>query len=173
MPKRQKHQKLKKALRHYQINDKIIINGNFTRFYFRFVYPNLWRLKLGEKDEILALIQNDFENYASFGFEMLSAELLAKHLDMDFFEISSYWSKDEEIDLYAKKDDKILVGEVKYKNRKISKNTLHLLELKCQNLGISPQIYALFSRSGFSENLLKNQNSNLLLFDIKDFKNLI
>ena len=96
-------------------------------------------------------IKFDFDNYSSLGFEALSCELLKKRLDLKEVEIYSFWTKEFEIDIFAKFNGFFIVGEVKYKERKICKNILNLIDLKCQKLGISPHIVALFSKSGFSK----------------------
>ncbi|MSN96554.1 ATPase, partial [Campylobacter sp. FMV-PI01] len=111
--------------------------------------------------------------YSSLGFEMLSYELLSKKLNLNLNEIYSFWTNELEIDVFAKFNDKFIVGEVKYKDRKICKNILNLINTKCQKLGISPDIIALFSKSGFSKELLNLKSENLLLFDLNDFKSLI
>ena len=172
-PQKLKHQKLKKSLRRYKITDKIIISRHFLRFYFYFIYPNLALLEAGKTAAVMEKIRNEFENYAAFGFEILSAQLMARAWNLEFFEVSSFWNKDDEIDIFAEFEGGILVGEVKYKNRKISKNTLNLLQLKCQNLGLFPSVFALFSRSGFSNELEKMRSEKIRLFGIDDYKILL
>ena len=70
-------------------------------------------------------------------------------------------------------DDKIIVGEAKYKERKVCKNVLNLLLYKCTKLGIEPDIIALFSKSGFSKELLSLRDERVRLYEIKDFEELI
>lgn len=168
-----KNEKLPRHLRRYVLHDKVRFQSHFLRFWFRFVEPNLILLREGEFEKVILKIKKDFDNYSSLGFEMLSCELLKKHLNLQEIEIYSFWSKEFEIDIFAKYNNKFIVGEVKYKERKICKNILNLVDLKCQKLGISPHIIALFSKSGFSKELLNSKSQNLLLFGLDDFKNLI
>ncbi|WP_297576530.1 DUF234 domain-containing protein [uncultured Campylobacter sp.] len=170
-PKR-KNEKLKRELRRYIVHDKVHFRSNFARFWFRFVEPNLELLKAGKFELVLDMIRDDFDNYASLAFELLSAELLKKSLSIKG-EISSFWTNHEEIDLFWQDSSgNIGVAEAKYKDRKVCKNILTLLEKKCHKIGLTPQTYALFSRSGFSKELLK-QREDVLLFDIEDFRLLL
>lgn len=171
--KRYKNQSLKKSERRYKIEDKIHFSSHFSRFWFRFIEPNLEALKSGKKDEILALIRAGFDEYASLGYEMLCGELMAKKFGIRGILLSSFWKKDVEIDMLFKIEDKIIVGEAKYKERKVCKNVLNLLLYKCDKLGIAPDIIALFSKSGFSKELLSLKDERVRLYEIKDFEELI
>ncbi len=166
-------EKLPRHLRRYVMHDKIHFKSNFLRFWFRFVEPNLILLKKNKFDEVLEKIKYDFDNYSSLGLETLSCELLKKRLDLKEVEIYSFWTKEFEIDIFAKLNGFFIVGEVKYKERKVCKNILNLIDLKCQKLGISPHIVALFSKSGFSKELINLRSENLLLFELNDFKDLV
>lgn len=168
-----KRQILKKSERAYKIEDKIHFNSHFSRFWFRFIEPNLSLLKEGRSDEILELIKREFDEYASLGFELLSGELMAKKLGLDGILLSSFWSKNIELDMLFSINGKIIVGEAKYKERKICKNVLNLVLHKCERLGIKPDIVALFSKSGFSNELLGLKDERLRLYEIKDYEELL
>ncbi|TKX29054.1 hypothetical protein CQA38_05700 [Campylobacter sp. MIT 12-5580] len=166
-----KGQKLKKYLRGYVIQDKILFCSHFMRFFYYFLKPNEELILNAEFDLVLELIKKDFEHYQSLCFELLSKEFLQKKLDLA--EISSFWHRDLELDLYYEDVNLCFVGEVKYKNKKVCKNVLNLLKFKASNLDIKPNFYVLFSKSGFSSELLKLKESDLLLFDLNDFKELL
>ena len=168
-----KRQILKKSERTYKIEDKIHFNSHFSRFWFRFIEPNLSLLKEGRSEEILELIRREFDEYASLGFELLSGELMAKKLGLDGILLSSFWSKNIELDMLFSINGKIIVGEAKYKERKICKNVLNLVLHKCERLGIKPDIVALFSKSGFSNELLGLKDERLRLYEIKDYEELL
>ncbi len=168
-----KRQILKKSERAYKIEDKIHFNSHFSRFWFRFIEPNLSLLKEGRSEEILELIRREFDEYASLGFELLSGELMAKKLGFNGILLSSFWSKNIELDMLFSINGKIIVGEAKYKERKICKNVLNLVLHKCERLGIKPDIVALFSKSGFSNELLSLKDERLRLYEIKDYEELL
>ncbi|ASM36759.1 MAG: DUF234 domain-containing protein [Campylobacter sputorum] len=168
-----KKEKIKKELRRYTIQDKLHFKNNFTRFWFRFIEPNLKLIELGKYDLMMEIIMEDFDNYASLPFELLAKEIIASRLKIPPFEIVSYWDKDIEIDIFIKSKIGYIVGEVKYKNKKICKNVINVLLKKCDKLGIKPAKIVLISKSGFSNELLKEKNENITLFSIENFKELL
>lgn len=166
-----KKQKLKKELRTYTIQDKIIFKDHFTRFFFRFLKPNENLILEGKFDKILTEIKENFEHYQSFCFEQLCREFLEKKFNIN--PVQSYWDKDLELDLYYKDENFCLLGEVKFKNKKICKNILNQLQNKAKSLNLIPNYYILFSKNGFSKEFEKIYERNLLLFDLSDFKILL
>jgi len=86
----------------------------------------------------------------------------------------SYWNAKVEIDILTYTDkDEIYVAECKWKNHKVNKKELHKLKEKCDRLDITPTQIILFSKSGFSKELLSMQNHKLALFSAEDFKILL
>ncbi|MEE3712127.1 DUF234 domain-containing protein [Campylobacter sp. CLAX-7218-21] len=171
-PVKNRHQKLKKELRRYQIQDKIHFTKRFYRFWFRFIEPNLELLKAGDKESVMDKIKVEFDHYCSLEFELASIELLSKNLNIPKEQISSYWDKENEIDIYTSYDGFTLVAEAKYKERKICKNILNLLMQKCEKSKINWDKMALFSKSGFSNELLGLRDNRVILFGLDDFKDL-
>lgn len=167
-----KNEKLKKELRRYVVHDKIHFKNNFSRFWFRFIEPNLKDIQNKNYEIVMQKIKDDFDHFCSLGFELLSAKLLCKKLNINGG-ISSFWNKELEIDLYFKSENLTIVGECKYKQRKICKNVINLLLAKCQKADIKPDFIALFSKNGFSNELLNNKNPQILLFELEDFKALL
>ncbi|MBE3021541.1 ATPase [Campylobacter sp. RM13119] len=170
--KRIKHQSLKKSERRYKIEDKMHFSSHFSRFWFRFIEPNLELLKNGDEKKLLEIIKSEFDQYASLGFELLCGELMAKILGIKDH-IDSFWKKRIEIDIFLQFNDKLVVGEAKYKERKICKNILNLLLYKCKKLDINPDIIMLFSRNGFSKELRELKDERVRLYEIKDFERLL
>jgi hypothetical protein len=162
-----------KEYRKYKIQNKYKFTSSFYRFWFNFIEPNKHYIEEKEYNIVLKKIEKHFESFVSFTFEELSAELI-KVLYEDVNNISSYWDKNIEIDLLCNiSNDMQIVGECKWKNHKISKNILNSLIKKSQISNLEVDKYALFSKSGFSKELLNNQNENILLFDLKSFKRLV
>lgn len=169
-PKREhKKQLIKKSLRRYKIQDKIHFTSNFTRFWFTFISTS--------NPLSIDKITSNLDVFISLCFEELSNELLINKLKRENVQnFGSYWDKDIEIDLLIEDiNGALIAGEVKWKNHKICKNILNKLKNKCTKSGLDVKYFALFSKSGFSKELL-NQNqkdNNLLLFDLKSFEELI
>ena len=172
--KRYPNQKLERSLRGYRIEAKIRYSKPFYRFWFGFV--ELYRDDLSNKNS-----QRFFENFEqhfsrlnSLVFEQLSNELLNQHYKNQLQSMGSYWDKNSEFDILAKtKDGKSILGECKYKNRRVCKSELSKLKQKAEISGLEVDIFALFSKSGFSNELLGSDEKNLLLFELKDFKELL
>ncbi|WP_139470715.1 DUF234 domain-containing protein [Campylobacter armoricus] len=162
-----KRQKIKKELRTYNIQDKLIFANQGLRFYFYFIYPNLNLIVEKKYNEILETIKNNLENYQSFAFELLCKEFLAKKLKVE--QVYSFWNYYCEIDLYYQKDNFCVLGEAKFKERKVCKNILNILKNKAKQLKIQPNLYVLFSKSGFSKELIAKKEHNLLLYTLDDF----
>lgn len=169
--KRKKGQKLKKALRKYTIQDKVLFRNNFLRFFAYFLQPNENLILNKAYDELLAKIKKEFKHYQSLCFEGLGRELLESKFKIN--SISSFWSNDVEIDLFYKDSKLTVLGEVKFKDKKICKNIFNSLQNKAKILNLKPDYFVIFSKSGFSSELIKNKEANLLLFDFDELKTLL
>ncbi|EAK9944742.1 ATP-binding protein [Campylobacter lari] len=166
-----KRQKIKKELRSYSIQDKVIFKNQGLRFFFYFIYPNLNLVAMKKHNELIEIIQENLEKYQSFTFELLCKEFLAKKLKVE--QVYSFWNYHHEIDLYYHENNFCVLGEVKFKERKICKNILNTLKNKAKQLQIQPNLYVLFSKQGFSKELVLNKERNLLLYTLDDFDFLI
>jgi hypothetical protein len=166
---------LKKELRRYRIEDKIRFNDNFTRFWFTFILPFEEEIAKGEFGNVLCFLDRELDKFISFTFETLSNILIRRDFKSETItETGSYWDKDIELDLLAKTaSGKIIAGECKWKNQRISKNILNKLQKKWEHANLNVGYYALFSKSGFSNELLKSKERNLLLYDLQAFDTLL
>ncbi|AKB18355.1 MULTISPECIES: ATP-binding protein [unclassified Methanosarcina] len=140
------------------------IKDNYFRFYFRFVFPNLEHVELGEQDFVLDKIKSEFPRYLGPAFETIMFEILREHrnlLPMEFEKMGSWWKAGEEIDLVAvnEKADEILFGEVKYTTRKMGFKVLNDLKKKSKKVKWGSENrkehYLLVSLSGFDEDLIE------------------
>ncbi|MDO4673791.1 DUF234 domain-containing protein [Campylobacter sp.] len=166
-----KNQKVKKELRAYTVQDKLIFCDHFTRFYFYFLKPNEELILRGEFEEVLRRIRAQFELYQSFCFEQLAREFLEKYFGV--LRVESYWDRKIELDLYFRDEKLCFIGEVKFKNKKICKNILNQLHHKAKMLNLRPDYYIIFSKNGFSAELEKMPKNQVLLFDLNDFARLL
>ena len=168
------NQPLKKELRGYKIEDKIRFSKEFYRFWFTFIYPNQDDLEKCEYNQLLTDIQENVDYFVSGFFEEISNSLI-EHIYKDkIVESGSYWDRDVEIDLFVKlKSGENLLGECKWKNHKVSKNTLNKLKKVGQKAGLRADYFALFSKNGFSKELENSKDKTLLLYDLESFKRLL
>ncbi len=165
--------KLKKEQRSYRVQDKLRFVQPFMRFWFGFVMVYAKELAVGKGDAFLANFKTHYERLRSLVYEQLCDALLVQYFSdtSPIINSGSYWNVHSEFDILAiNTQRKIILGECKYKDRKVCKNELSKLKAKAVQSGISVDVYALFSKSGFSNELLQTQTDELLLFDLNDLK---
>ncbi|MDQ7047022.1 MAG: DUF234 domain-containing protein [Sulfurovum sp.] len=168
--------KLKKEQRSYRIQDKLRFVQPFMRFWFGFVSYYRKDLLLGKGDAFLENFEKHYERLRSLVYEQLCDALLVQEYEKKSPIISSgsYWNVYSEFDILAfTKNKRLILGECKYKERKVCKNELTKLKLKAKESDIKVDVYALFSKSGFSNELLQQKSDTLLLFDLNDLKVLL
>lgn len=165
--------KLKKEQRSYRVQDKLRFVQPFMRFWFGFVMTYKKDLLAGKGDAFLQNFEKHYERLRSLVYEQLCDALLVEYYadTSPIIESGSYWNIHSEFDILAvNQDKKIILGECKYKDRKVCKNELSKLKAKAEQSGINVDVYALFSKSGFSNELLQTKDDQLLLFDLEDLK---
>ena len=168
------NQKLVKSLRSYKIEAKVRFTTPFYRFWFGFVEPYRDDLSQKKSQRFFENFEKHFSRLSSLIFEQLSNQLLNLHYNNRLQTMGSYWDVNSEFDILATtKSGEIILGECKYKNRRVSKKELSKLKQKAEISGIKADTYALFSKNGFSNELINSNDKNLLLFELKDFMRLI
>ena len=132
-------------------------------------------IKKGEYKDFYQDFKEKRYSYTSLIFEELSELLLNYYLrDTQIISSGSYWDANVEIDIMTiTTNEKTYIAECKWKNHKVNKKELHKLKEKCDKLDITPTQIILFSKSGFSKELLSMQNHKLALFNAEDFKILL
>lgn len=152
------------------------IKDNFLAFWFRFVPPNLSSLESGNVDVAFRQFDSEFiSKHVSYVYEdICRQELIFKDLPISIGRIGRWWdNKDHEIDIVAlnENEQQILFGECKYRNKLVGVDVLHGLEHKSQfvtwNKGTRKEFFALFSISGFTDELqqLAVERDDLFLFE--------
>ncbi|RLE59708.1 MAG: ATP-binding protein [Thermoprotei archaeon] len=95
------------------------IRDNFTRFWYRYIYPNLTEIELGlytAKD-----IRRDYDIYLGEVFEKIALDFIAEKIGKgdlpSYTKIGKWWYKGEEIDIVGLKErERGLFVEVKWSN---------------------------------------------------------
>ena len=156
------------------------INDHFLKFYFRFVLPNKSLIEEGKINNVLGKIKNNIVFPISFNFEDVCKEWLSSNWnEFEIIKIGRWWDKNQEIDLigFDDKNENILFSECKWSNKKVGINILKNLFEKSIFLNYlfenSKKHYVLFSKSGFTDNLLEHaaKTKNIYLYDINTLKN--
>jgi len=169
-------EKIKKHLRSYKIQPIIRFRQPFLRFWFGFVELYKKEIAEGKTERFWENYHAHKERCVSVIFEQLSNELLELHFDPTdpLVEKGTFWDHQNEFDIVATtRSGKVIVGECKYKGRKVCKNELTKLQEKANRSNIPADIFALFSLSGFSNELESLARSGLLLFEGRDFGRLL
>ena len=175
LQKEHPNRKSKEEIEQHPVSDKLNFSTPFMRFWFSFVSPLFKGIQQGDYAEVEERFANREQEFTDPVFEKLSIELLKKSFEADpIVAIGSYWDKEVEIGILAKTESgKIIAGECKYTNTKIKKNELSKLGEKCTLAGFEPDIYVLFAKRGFSNELKSLKGENLRLFSLKNFKKLL
>jgi AAA+ ATPase superfamily predicted ATPase len=152
-----------------------LLNDPFFRFWFRYVLPHMSYLEEGDLDFVWQeKIKPSLDSFTGFTFEDICLQRLKNlnrknRLPFKARSIGRWWNNKEEIDIVAYDDQQSFIfGECKWKNKKVGLNELYNLERKADNFfNIKQKYFALFSKSGFSEELknLSSQRKDILLFD--------
>jgi hypothetical protein len=156
-------------------SDKLIITTPFLRFWFAFVSPIFKGIKNGDYEEFRKRYENNIANFYDLVFKQLSYEVIKKDFSDDYIvEIGSFWTREIDIDIYAKTTSgKTVVGITKYTNSKIKKTELTKLQQMCSDAKIDADIFVLVSKKGFSSELKSLKSDKIKLYTLKNFKNLI
>ncbi|MBQ7340820.1 MAG: ATP-binding protein [Oscillospiraceae bacterium] len=162
------------------------ISDNFLRFWFRYVYPYKGELELDNTQIVLEELNKDFiEQFVAFTYEDVCKNIFARlcangAIAFTPSKIGAYWLNDldgnTEIDVMAvDATHKLLfVGECKYHKSPVDADVYFDLRRKVESsTEISSAfkgytvLYGLFSKSGFTERLVKlnSENDQLILIN--------
>ncbi len=140
------------------------IHDRFFEFWFKYVFPNRSKLEIGKGTEVLRLIKETFDQHLSFAFEDICRQHcleLMREGRIRFSSIGRWWQKNEEIDIVAldEENKEIYFGEAKWSRKPVGIDILDDLKRKAAlvdwNKGKRKEHFMLFSKSGFTEAVLK------------------
>jgi len=167
-------QHLKREISRHKISHKMRFKLPFLRFWFYFIRPQHKNIVTGNFESVLENYHKHKQAFSGYIFEELS-DLLLHHVSREkIINSGSYWDRQVEIDLLAVNEKReIIVGECKWTNHKINKKELHKLEEKCSKVGFKADCIILFSKRGFSNELIQTADERLRLYSAEDFKMLL
>ena len=153
------------------------IKDNFCQFWFRFVYPFMSYLEMENTAPVIEKIRRSFaDNHLSFVYERVCRELTKEMAAGGLFgdgivKIGRWWDSKNEIDIVGvdKDSNPVVFGECKYREKPMGMALLK--DLQRSALAISeaaPVTFVLFSRKGFSKELLdySRRKDNVFLFEL-------
>lgn len=142
---------------HYRLADPL------SRFWFRFVLPNISPLEAGDPDQVYdSKVSPYLEQHLSLTFEAMAEEhcwAMMRTGRLPWCDrIGGWWSQGEEVDVVGVSDGerRLLMGECKWSVRAVGIDVLEALQAKThrvvQDLERAPTEirYVLWSRSGFT-----------------------
>lgn len=158
----------------------VIVDGMY-RFWHQLVRPNIQAIELRQSERVYEeKVKDGLADFMGFAFEQMAKEYLEAVIQKNqipFYieEYGIWWGnnpyeqRQEEIDLVATGKDEIILGECKWRNRLLDIRVLEDLKNKSRLFSHGQKYYMLFSKSGFSEELLNEaqENENILLIDLE------
>lgn len=149
------------------------IQDQFIKFWFRYVLPHRGSLEAGKAETVLEKIKTELPSLAAANYESIAGEVVRKHEKRLFpiERLGRWWDRNEEIDIVALNEARksILFGEAKWSNKAVGVDIFEDLKRKSQlvewHRALRKEYFCLFSKSGFTENMLTlARDENVLLF---------
>ncbi len=158
-----------------EVSDRLLFTLPFLRFWFSSISPYYKGIRDGDYKEVKTRLENMKQEFSDLVYDQLVMEMLKKSFKEDQIEkIGSYWDKNNEIDILAKtKSGKIIAGSCKYAKSKAKKSELTKLKEQCAKVELDPDIFIIFSKSGYSNELKKEKGEGVKLFALKNLKSLM
>lgn len=152
------------------VSDKLFFTLPFMRFWFACVSPYYKGIKEGDFNEFKEAFANRAQDFSDFIYEKLVIELVKSSFKEDPLQkIGSYWDSHNSIDILAKtRSGKIIAGSCKLSKSKAKKSDLKQLKESCKKSDLNADIYVLFSKNGFSNELKNEKGDDLKLFTLKN-----
>lgn len=157
------------------VADKYLFTFPFMRFWFSSVSPFYKGIREGDYAEAKERWGHMKQEFFDHIYGQLVMELVKKSFREDPIEkIGSYWDKNGEIDILGRtKSGRIVAGSCKYAKSKANKSELTKLKEKSAKAELNPDIFVIFSKSGFSSELKKEKGEGVRLFALKNLRTLV
>ncbi|UYO99363.1 ATP-binding protein [Oceanotoga sp. DSM 15011] len=158
------------------------LKDNMFKFYYRFIFTNFSLIEQGIIDFVYdKKIKPYLNQYTGFVFEDVCQQYLLREnynikLPFIFEKIGRWWGnnsikkRQEEIDILAFNDKKAIFGECKWQDKKIGIEVYEQLLEKSNLLNFTEKYFYLFSKTGFTEEIIKvsKNNSKIKLITINE-----
>jgi AAA+ ATPase superfamily predicted ATPase len=157
------------------------IQDEFFYFWFRYILPNKSIIEEGAIDYVINKIKLDFPNVIATSYEKAAKEIIRKNQDLifPFTGAGRWWDRNEEIDVVAlnEQERKIIFTEVKWRNKLTGLSVYNNLVKKSTyvswNRGQRKEYFCLFSKSGFTKELIQLSQGADNLYLFKNDKNIV
>jgi len=169
------------VLRSLAQGDRIyIINDEFFRFWFRFIYPRQTFIETGRGDLIKKVILSEKDEYLSFTFEKILRELIIfsagmkiKDTEIPYIdEMGSFWWRNIEVDACAISKDTVIIGEAKWQDTKIDRKAVEKFlakkEIIAKKLGKHKVVSIMLARNDFTDEARRLENEEMILMSMEE-----
>ncbi len=152
-----------------EVSAKLYLSLPFFRFWFSTISPYYKGIRDGDYSEVKKRLISMKQDFSQVIYMDLIKEALSLQMRDDAIEkIGAYWDKNNEIDILAKtKSGKIMAGSCKFAKAKMKKSDLSALKEVCTKVALDADVFVLFSKSGFSNELKKEKGATLKLLTMK------
>lgn len=142
----------------YRLSDSMFL------FWYRFVRPNITAISMGIGGAVYEKnVKPQISDFMGSVFEEICRQYLCRTdvyptLPLLFGRIGKWWGtnrkerREEEIDIVAVDDKRMILGECKWRNEKTDGKVLYTLVERGELLSCPEKYYYVFSKSGFEEN---------------------
>ncbi|MFA6547320.1 MAG: ATP-binding protein [Candidatus Magasanikbacteria bacterium] len=162
------------------------ISDNFFVFWFQYIFPYKSYLEMDNYDYVLEKMFSDlkyndnvnsgFKSIVAQVYERVAVELLTAWQNKIFaFErVGRDWDSNQEIDIvgFSSSEKKIIFGECKWSEKPVGTNIYEDLKKKAEkvewNKNDRKEYYILFSKSGFTEEMIKIANRDDIILVKED-----
>ncbi|MEA1953972.1 MAG: DUF234 domain-containing protein [Campylobacterota bacterium] len=150
-------------------SDRVFFELPFMRFWFATVSPYYKSIATKDFSEFEGKWSQLRGNFSILLSNLLLLELTkqtvaSKFADDPIVSIGSYYDKQTEIDILAKrKSGKMLVGACKYSTKPAKINMIETLKQKCEKAELNVDEYVLFSKNGFSSEVEQMKDAEVTL----------
>jgi hypothetical protein len=160
-------------------SDKLMFSQPFMRFWFSSISPYYKNIRDGDYKEMKVQWENKKHEFSNLIYDKLVMELMRKNFKSELnggyiSTIGSYWDKNVEIDILAKrKSGKMIAGVCKYSKSKANKSELTKLKEKCAQAELKVDTFVIFSKNKFSSELKKEKGEKVKLFSLRNLTHLL
>ncbi|ADD07572.1 DUF234 domain protein (plasmid) [Natrialba magadii ATCC 43099] len=158
------------------------VADEFLRFWFRFVEPN--RSSIEEAPSLVfdGTIEPDLPRHVATTFEDVCTEAVWELIRRGEFDpysaVGRWWYGEDEVDIVglAPDDDRLLLAECKWTSNPVGHGLVDDLRTKAESVRWGPddrtEQFALFSKSGFVDELADELDGTWSLFNLTDLEQL-
>ncbi len=150
-------------------SDRVFFELPFMRFWFATVSPYYKSISRGDFSEFekkWSQLRGNFSILLSnlLVLELVKQSFATKFTDDPIVSIGSYYDKQTDIEVLAKrKSGKLLAGACKYSKDPAKTNMIETLKQKCKTAELNIEEYVLFSKNGFSSEVVDIQDADITL----------